>query len=208
MQGFFLGISSGAACIAYCAPALLPYILGEGKNFRENSVLLAKFLLGRLLGYLFFACALWLAGQTVQLMPLTRELIQSVAYIVLALLLFSYGVKHHASSCIVKKLPLKPIKTYPQVLPWLMGLLTGLNLCPPFLLLFVEAAASETLMETIWCFFMFFLGTALYFMPIPLLGMYQNKQALQTVGQMAAVLMSLYYLYSGSIMLLKGALLL
>ena len=55
VKGFLLGIASGGACLAYCAPVLVPYLLGEGKTLRGNAVLVGGFLGGRLIGYLAFA---------------------------------------------------------------------------------------------------------------------------------------------------------
>jgi hypothetical protein len=206
MQGFFLGLSSGTACIAYCAPALLPYLLGEGKNIKNTTILMAKFLLGRLLGYLAFAVIAWLTGLSLQSYPALSELCQSFAYIILAVMLLFYGSKFSTPACMVSKLPLTALKKYPAILPGLIGLMTGLNLCPPFLLLFAQAAASHNLLEILWYFFTFFLGTALYFLPIPLLGAAKLTE-LKLVGKLSAVLMSLYYLYSGVMILIKGVIL-
>ncbi len=46
MQGFVLGLSSGAACVAYCAPILIPYLLGEEKNVLQNALVISQFLGG------------------------------------------------------------------------------------------------------------------------------------------------------------------
>ena len=32
MKGFLLGLSNGAACLAYCAPSFVPLLMGEGKG--------------------------------------------------------------------------------------------------------------------------------------------------------------------------------
>ena len=54
MQAFLLGLSYGAVCVAYCAPVLVPYLLGEGNRTWRNYAVLLRFLAGRLLGYLLF----------------------------------------------------------------------------------------------------------------------------------------------------------
>jgi sulfite exporter TauE/SafE len=204
MQGFLLGIANGATCIAYCAPALIPYLIGEGKNVRQTSGLLTKFLAGRLVGYLGFAVLAWYFSKALALLPANREFLQGTAYTILSILLFTYGINSKAPACLLHRLPSHLTERYPASLPWLLGFLTGLNLCPPFLLVFVEAASTNSLIQTLIYFFTFFLGTALYFLPVPLLGAYQNKQQLQTIGKLTAILISLYYLYSGLIMTLGG----
>jgi sulfite exporter TauE/SafE len=203
MQGFFLGLSSGTACLAYCAPTLFPYLLGEGKNIRNTAALTIKFLLGRLVGYMAFAVIAWLTGLSLQNYPAFSELCQSLAYISLAVMLLFYGSKFSTPTCIAAKVPQTIWHKYPAILPGLMGLMTGLNLCPPFLLLFAEATVSHSFAETLWYFFTFFLGTALYFLPLPLIGAAKLNE-LRLIGKLAAVLMSLYYFYSGVMILLKG----
>lgn len=59
MQAFLLGLSNGAVCLAYCAPVLIPYLLGEGKRISRNFAVLIRFLAGRLLGYLLFGIMAW-----------------------------------------------------------------------------------------------------------------------------------------------------
>jgi len=98
VQGFILGIASGTACLAYCAPVLVPVLLGEGENIQRNYVILGQFLGGRLGGYLLFSLLVWFAG-----FPLSglqyREVIFGIAYIVLALFLAYYGLSNHKALC-------------------------------------------------------------------------------------------------------------
>ena len=63
MEGFFLGLANGTVCVAYCAPVLVPYMLGKGENTIENYNTLVKFLLGRLLGYMLFALLGWVTNE-------------------------------------------------------------------------------------------------------------------------------------------------
>ncbi len=46
LDGFILGLSNGAACMAYCAPVLIPYLMGEGRGIVRNAWLTFQFLLG------------------------------------------------------------------------------------------------------------------------------------------------------------------
>ena len=54
MKAFFLGLSSGAACVAYCAPVLVPILLGGGEGVARSAGVMLKFHAGRLAGYLIF----------------------------------------------------------------------------------------------------------------------------------------------------------
>lgn len=50
---------------------------------------------------------------------------------------------------------------------FILGFLTGINVCPPFILAFSDAAFFTDIFSSILYFIAFFIGTAIYFMPIP-----------------------------------------
>ena len=201
MQAFLLGISNGAVCIAYCAPVLLPYLLGEGAGIRSNAYLVARFLAGRLLGYLLFGVLAWAVGRIV--LPeslLWREAVIGGADMVLAALLVLYGFFHVGGGCAAERAERRLGKfgeRWPALMPAALGLFTGLNFCPPFLLAFGNAAAEANLLKTLMFFFLFFLGTSVFFVPFPLVGAARRAKVLATVGKMAAGIMGVYYFYTG-----------
>jgi sulfite exporter TauE/SafE len=203
LQGFFLGLSTGATCLAYCAPSLVPYLLGEGKTIKYNALTLFKFMIGRLLGYLLFAVLAWLIGYYIHV----TEAITGLVYLLLALLLFGYGITSPAVPCsghTLNSRMARVTQSYPAVLPFVMGLLTGLNLCPPFLMTFTSAITAATVWQSMQFFFFFFLGTSVYFVWLPLLGGVQKWPHLKTIGKMTAIVMSLYYIYTAIIMMIGG----
>ena len=62
-EAFFLGLSSGPACLFTCAPVLAPFLAGQSGPGAEKSWRdLSLFLLGRLLGYLFLGAVLGAIG--------------------------------------------------------------------------------------------------------------------------------------------------
>jgi sulfite exporter TauE/SafE len=83
--------------------------------------------------------------------------------------------------------------------PLVLGILTGLNLCPPFILAVVRAIKIGDLARNILFFIMFFLGTSIYLLPIPLIGFVKAKKYLLVVGKVIAMLVAFYYLYIGII---------
>jgi sulfite exporter TauE/SafE len=86
---------------------------------------------------------------------------------------------------------------WPAVLPAGMGFLAAINICPPLLLAFTDAASTGTLLGSLLLFLTFFLGTSIYFIPLSLLGVFRRVGDLRIVGQIAAVLVALYYLVLG-----------
>jgi hypothetical protein len=208
LEGFILGLSSGVACIATCAPVLIPYLLGEGKGGVRNFWVTGQFLLGRLIGYLLFSVLAWMVSITVLQESSQRNLVIGTAYVLFSGLLIFYGffkkaeASCEAACCQSKYRRLLALR--PELLPVAAGFATGLSFCPPFLLAFTGAARQSSLLAAMLFFFSFFLGTSLLFILAPLVGVFNRFAVLQIVGKMAAGLMGLYYLYSGSIMLIGG----
>ena len=207
LQGFLLGLSTGATCLAYCAPVLVPYLLGEAKSIRQTAWTLSRFMLGRLLGYLVFAVIAWLAGSWLGLLTERRETLMGPIYILLAALLLWYGMLQPVAPCAGSALhgrAARLAQKRPALLPLLMGFFTGLKLCPPFLLAFAAAGEISTLEHSLLFFLSFFAGTALFFLPTPLLGACKNIAPLKNIGRLAAAVMSVYYFYIGILLVLGG----
>jgi hypothetical protein len=201
--------------------------LGEGKKTSQNWSLMAKFLIGRLGGYLLFGLLAWVTGQLILTHFTFRSLLFGAVYVTLAGLMLFYGLAGSTalgkqstvsgtpppmdrlrlaasrlfSSCPV---PLRDVRKWlarwPVVLPFGLGFFTGLNLCPPFLAAFAGAANAPIWLDSMVLFAAFFLGTSFYMIPVPFLGVFSQHTALRIIGKWAAVLMALYYLYSAVIL--------
>lgn len=207
IQGLLLGLANGTVCVAYCAPVLMPYLLGEGRRIRNNFLVLGEFLLGRLSGYILFSIVAWLTHRLLLENLSRHELVLGVVYMLLSGLLVHYGISKPAKECAAGRsasiLP-RAISQNPAVLPLVLGFLTGLNLCPPFLLAFTGAAGSLSLAQSALFFVFFFLGTSIYFIPAPLIGAFTRFGGLRTVGKLAGFVVAVYYFYLGVVMLGGG----
>ena len=98
-EGFLLGIANGGVCLAYCAPVLVPYLLGEGKSVRSSAISVGGFLAGRLIGYLAFAVVAWLTHFAIVGRLPHQEVVVGMVTIALALLLIVYGFAGRPRSC-------------------------------------------------------------------------------------------------------------
>jgi sulfite exporter TauE/SafE len=199
VKGLMLGLASGAVCVAYCGPLLIPYLLSRGQNTLNNLLTILYFMAGRLAGYLMFAVLAWAAGLAAAASIRNEKAVFGVIYIVLAGLMIFYGFKRTGGDCAVKRAGFLCSTTFPAVL----GFLTGLNLCPPFLLAFTEAARTEVLWRSMLFFAAFFVGTSIYILPLAMLGLGRRVEGLRYVGRLAAGVMGVFYLYLG-ILSLKG----
>jgi hypothetical protein len=206
MQGFFLGLANGTSCLALCAPILIPFLLSEGNNVGQNLATLLKFLGGRLGGYLLFAVLAWAVGGLLTETGGTQTLLIGGTYIGLSLLLLAAVLRKErpdSGACALSDARAR-FRRWPALIPFGMGLLAGLKVCPPLLLAFTNAASSGTLGGSLLLFVTFFLGTSFYFLPVSLVGTLTRLPDLRLVGKFAAVIVALYYFYSGVLLFAGG----
>jgi sulfite exporter TauE/SafE len=174
--------------------------MAEGKCIRKNVPLLVRFLVGRLFGYLIFGVLAWVAGSQFDQQSYCFNVFIGASTLTLALLLLAYGFglgpkscAHATTSGLLSKLGSR----YPTWLPLFLGLFTGLNLCPPFLLAFTEALKTGSLLGSLFFFAMFFIGTSLFFIPFSFLGLINKRVSIQNIGKSATAIIGLYYTFTG-----------
>jgi hypothetical protein len=186
--------------LAYCAPVLVPYLLGDGDSVRRGVASVGGFLGGRLVGYLTFAVLAWLTHFAIlDHLPYQRLLI-GIATMGLALLLIVYGFAGRPHQCgaavaedAIRRLRLRNFLPLPVVL----GLVTGVNICPPFLTAFGSAVRLPALWQSLLFFTAFFAGTSIYLAPLPLVGLAGRRESVRIVGRFTAGIVGLVYLYCG-----------
>jgi hypothetical protein len=181
-------------------------MLGEGKGVVQNFISLTQFLVGRLAGYLVFAVFAWLLNWSILERSGSKGLLIGVLYIIFSCLLILYAFfKKTDDACAVRRVDDIAEKIgIPFLVPAMAGLLSGIAFCPPLLLAMTDTAASGNLFYSLFFFFMFFIGTSLFFIAIPVVGALRRFQALRVIGKMAAGLAGLYYLYAGIMSVVAG----
>jgi len=206
MNGLLLGLANGTACVAYCAPVLVPHIMSFDRGIKGSYFTMLEYLFGRLTGYLLFAVIAWRLGGLLEFSGVYREIIVGVTYLCLAMLLIYQGTiygKHICTAVKAKRVLDKFKMNESGIRTLLLGFFTGINLCPPFMLAITGAAAEGSLLGSIMFFVLFFVGTSAYFIPLPLVGI-MNGESVRTVGKMASVLVAAYYILSGFMMIIGG----
>lgn len=191
-QGYMLGLSTGPFCLAACAPALVPFLMAEKRSLRQSAIALGELAFGRLLAYLSFGLAVGWAGIRLSGPWLDKAIGIAMISLSAVMLLFVAVASRkmaHLSSC-------KFCGRYSRF-PALFGFLTGINVCPPFLLAISSAAAMASLWGSVLLFGGFFLGTAIYLfllIPIGLLGAYEPARI---ISMIALVISCVYFLGLG-----------
>ena len=82
-----------------------------------------------------------------------------------------------------------------------MGILTGINICPPFVAALFDAARAGGPVGGGVVLFSFFVGTSLILLPMPLIGFLAKEEAMQVAGRVAAGIIGLWFVVKGSILL-------
>jgi sulfite exporter TauE/SafE len=205
-EALVLGLASGPACIAACGPVLVPSLLTERAGVGYHVRYLSVFLGARFLGYLLFAVAAWELGVLASLLRAPHLLLVGAVYVFLAgiLLWYAWSVRRRcAQACTDSKLvTIGEKKSRGMAGAAALGLLTGLNLCPPFVAAGILAAGLGSLAAALLFFAAFFVGTSVWFAPFAGLSCVARNQAVITVARMAMVLIALWYLALGIAMLL------
>ena len=192
MKGLLLGLTSGANCLATCAPMLLSLLAAEVGSSRHRFGLLGFFLLGRAVAYTTLGLVAGCFGNAVQQWPVWHSLVLGLALMTGAAWLLWYGFgssSPNASGSRPLPLCLNRRSYRTPGLAWIGGIVTGLNPCAPVLLAFAAAAQSRAMLEAIAFFLCFFAGTAAYLIPLPLLGFLGRWDRLRLIARFAVGLM-------------------
>lgn len=201
-EALVLGLTTGPICLASCGPVVLPWMMVQPRGMRLHSRQLFLFLAARLAGYMVFAAAVWLAGAAVPRMWSGRSAVFGAIQVLLAIALITYAAGWPHKRCAVANSESDLVQIGEAPRPrrsgaMALGFLTGINLCPPFLVAGVRAAQLAHLSAALLFFAFFFAGTAIWFLPFLSLGMVERRPAFVTVARMVAVLLACWYGLSG-----------
>lgn len=186
------GLATGVYCFSYCIPFIAPVMVAEERAWRDNLKLLLKFLAGRFLGYIFFGAAVGLLGQRLDNKILNIVMLVSLIVLSLVMIFEFFGLitlKGFKLCAAPKKLA--------TGFPFLMGLLMGVNICPPFLMSLAFVFELHSALEGIVYFIMFFVGTSVYFIPVYLLGYFNKLEEFRTAGRISALIVGVAFFIYG-----------
>jgi sulfite exporter TauE/SafE len=206
LEAVALGLSLGPACLASCGPVLLPWLTAAGRPVSGTARLFAVFLAGRLAGYLVFSALAWRLGTALPAGSRLRGWVFALAQlgiaawmVVYALPLFRQSSSRCPPACAGRvRLAIR------SNAPLLLGLLTGLNFCPPFLTAGLRAAAAPSLAAAEFFFIFFFLGTSAWLVPAVGTGWLRRFPAAVTVARMMMLILGAWYGYLGAISLTRS----
>jgi sulfite exporter TauE/SafE len=204
-EALILGFGSGPVCVAACGPVLFPWLAAEPQGLRRTGRMLAIFLSGRLGGYIGFAVIAWAAGLAIPLGARPRGLVFGFANLALAAFLgiSAFLLRKHCqpeerdSGERLYQIEPRSRSRMPAALT--LGFLTGLNLCPPFIAAGVRAAETHSLSGSLVFFSLFFVGTAVWFLPALAVSPLRRFRAAPLIARFTMAALAVYYTYLGII---------
>jgi hypothetical protein len=200
-EPLLLGFSSGLVCLAACGPVLFPWLAAEGAGWGGTGALLAQFLTGRLAGYLVFALAAGALGLVLPLPAGSNAAVFAVVHLALAGALGWYALtalRPRAAGCPAPLLRRRGLARIRALGPAALGFLTGLNLCPPFVVAGVRAVQRHSLGGALAFFVLFFAGTLVWFLPFLGIGAARRFTNLRLVARLTTALVAIYYGWLGA----------
>ncbi|HEY3383121.1 MAG TPA: sulfite exporter TauE/SafE family protein [Vicinamibacterales bacterium] len=205
VEPILLGFSSGLICTASCGAVLLPFLLSRDRGLGGTAALLAQFLIGRLVGYEFYATLVWGAVVAVPSGLRANALVFGTAHLVLALMLGWYAATagRYYVSCgsARRRFSSLLVERAGWLGPTLLGLLSGVNLCGPFVAATVRAAETPGLLSSLIFFGLFFVGTTVWFLPFLGAAPLRRLQGAVPIARVAMAVVAVYYAYLGIVSL-------
>jgi sulfite exporter TauE/SafE len=197
-EPLLLGLSTGPFCFGYCAPMLIPFLVSEQRRFMRTMQLLSLFFVGRLTGYLMIGLFSGVIGSSIAARHVQD--FASIANIGMGLLLLMFGLVQNFPKLDTCKIFRFEKSSAFSILA--LGLLTGINLCPPFIAAITRAVGTGTILNAVGYFLFFFLGTSLVLVPIWVTGVFARFQDLRNVARVCVLLSGIWLSIKGIGMLM------
>jgi len=186
VSGYLAGLSVGVYCLGFCLPVFLPILLSEKRNTKKSLLVLVEFSVGRLVGYFLFGLVFGWLGQTIQVSWI--HTLVSLANFWMGILMILYGLgRINQQFCAF--LPFAKIRW-----PALVGFLTGVNVCPPFVASLTYVFNLKSTIRSIVYFLAFFFGTSTYIIPTAFFGLLTRFPWVQKIAQVSGVVIGIYFI--------------
>jgi Cytochrome C biogenesis protein transmembrane region len=201
-DSFILGLSSGSACVVTCGMVMFPYLMSGSAGTRKITTDLSLFLLTRLIVYLLLATLVFYCGQALFSNRVIRNILPGLLYMAFAVMLVLYSMdKTRNPTC-----PAKFVKAVNnrRLIPVFLGIVNSIGFCPALFIILTKSATEGTLVQSYLAFLAFFVGSSLWFLPLPLAGKIKKLQVLKTIGLLATGLAGIIFMIKGITNLIGG----
>jgi sulfite exporter TauE/SafE len=201
-DSLILGLSSGSACLATCGMVMFPYLMAGSAGVKKIVFDLSVFLLTRFIVYFILATLAWYFGQAIFANTVVRNIVPGILYIIFAIMLVWYSIsKNRKPDCPVKVVTTVQNK---RLVPLMLGLVNSLGFCPALFIILTKGATQGTLFQSYLAFLAFFIGSSVWFLPLPLAGRIRRKEILKNIGILATGLAGIIFMIKGLTNLIGG----
>ncbi len=187
VRGLLLGLSLGGTCLLTCGPVYAPYLMMRKINPTKSILSILEISLGRLIAYAAIGALLGWLG--LQIAPEHKLLVTAIGYMLVTVMLFvsAFRQNRRDKGCAVSKM------TGFADRPFIVGLVTGINLCPPFLGVVVDAVDISGPVAGILVFVAFFVGSSIWLLPVIIFGIMSNKTFMRRVALWGSVVVGIWF---------------
>ena len=181
---------------------MFPYLMADSASIKRIAIDLSLFLFTRMVIYFILATLSFYFGQAIFSNPFVRNIVPGILYIVFAVLLVWYSIsKNRSPAC-----PAKIVRTVnnKRLVPILLGLVNSLGFCPALFIILTNGATQGTLVQSYLAFLAFFIGSSVWFIPLPLAGKIRKKEVLSKIGILATGLAGIIFMIKGLTNIIGG----
>lgn len=200
IEGFTFGLTLSLVCFMTCGPIYTSYFLQQKSGWGESMANFLKLTSSRFLAYLLFGITAGMLGREVSSVNRSYFTIVSYTLCTIFLLVSAFWQTHKARGCQVSKW-----RRFAGS-PFLLGLVTGVNFCPSFLITVTRAFDRSGALAGATLFIGFFISSNLLLSPLFLFGVLGKVKLLSSeitffnsrikfirfVGVISAVVVSLF----------------
>ena len=202
LDSLILGISSGSACVATCGLVMFPYLMSGSAGIKKITIDLSIFMATRFVVYFILATLSWYFGQALFRNPVVRNIVPGILYIGLSVMLVYYSIgKSRKTNCPAKMLTAINDK---KLIPIVLGVVNSIGFCPALFIVLTKGATQSSLMQSYLAFTAFFIGSSVWFLPLPFAGKIKKAEALKAIGILATGLAGIIFMIKGITILIGG----
>ena len=191
IQGILLGLSTGLFCLGYCAPVFVPLMMSENRAMAHDALVVGELALGRLVAYLACGAVAGYLGMQLE-GPSFQRAVGGTMVVLSTLLLLYVATRRWPHFTLCRWANVRYFR-----FPIVFGFLTGINVCPPFLLAISYTFGLGSMGKGALLFGGFFLGTSVYLLVLLPLGYLGRWQSLRLIALMTALLSGVFFFMMG-----------
>ena len=193
-ESLLLGLSVGPICLAYCSPVIVP-LLSSSNNpkLSTGSTTLSLFLAGRFIGYILVGIIVGMIGNNVH--QYANGKLFGIISAVLGWALIYFSIQKNFPE--LQFCRFIKINGSRNIFLILLGFLTGLNLCPPFMAAIIGATGTGTVIGSMIYFSAFFVGTVIFFPVMIFFGLLSKIDSVKHISNICMLISGCWFVLKG-----------